>query len=148
MTDDNVRDRTHLPIPDAERTGLITFDAKDPDTRYPPSRDIRPPKGAPNVLVILLDDVGFGASSAFGGPCQTSNAERLAATGLKYTRLHTTALCSPTRPPAPRPRPNIPPLPPGRAFAADGRRDAVGPQSSRRRYGWHHRDRHVGARLQ
>ena len=55
------------------------------------------PKGAPNVLVILIDDVGFGASSAFGGPCQTPNAERLAAGGLKYNRFHTTALCSPTR---------------------------------------------------
>ncbi|HEY7449917.1 MAG TPA: arylsulfatase, partial [Vicinamibacterales bacterium] len=69
----------------------------DPDTKYPPIRDIRPPKGAPNVLVILLDDVGFGASSAFGGPCQTPNAEKLAAGGLKYNRFHTTALCSPTR---------------------------------------------------
>ena len=58
---------------------------------------LRPPAGAPNVLVILLDDVGFGASSAFGGPCQTPTAERLAADGLKYTRFHTTALCSPTR---------------------------------------------------
>ena len=52
---------------------------------------------APNVLVVLLDDVGFGASSAFGGPCQTPNFEKLAAGGLKYTRFHTTALCSPTR---------------------------------------------------
>ena len=55
------------------------------------------PKGAPNVLVILIDDVGFGASSAFGGPCQTPIAERLAGTGLRYNRFHTTALCSPTR---------------------------------------------------
>ena len=60
------------------------------------SRFGRPP-GAPNVLVILLDDVGFGASSAFGGPCATPTAERLAANGLKYNRFHTTALCSPTR---------------------------------------------------
>ena len=58
---------------------------------------VRPPAGAPNVLVILIDDVGFGASSAFGGPCSTPNLERLAAGGLKYTRFHTTALCSPTR---------------------------------------------------
>ena len=57
----------------------------------------RLPADAPNVLVILIDDVGFGASSAFGGPCQTPNAEKLAAGGLKYTRFHTTALCSPTR---------------------------------------------------
>ena len=49
------------------------------------------------MLVVLLDDVGFGASSAFGGPCDTPTAERLAADGLKYTRFHTTALCSPTR---------------------------------------------------
>ena len=56
-----------------------------------------PPEGAPNVLVILIDDVGFGASSAFGGPCATPNAERLAAGGLKFNRFHTTALCAPTR---------------------------------------------------
>jgi len=94
FTDHN---RSHLPIPSAERTGLITYDAKDPDTKFPPIEQLRPPKGAPNVLVILLDDVGFGASSAFGGPCQTPNAERLAAGGLKFNRFHTTALCSPTR---------------------------------------------------
>ena len=89
--------RTSLPIPDHARTGLITFDARDPDTKYPPIEQLRPPKGAPNVLIILLDDVGFGASSAFGGPCQTPSAEKLAAEGLKYNRFHTTALCSPTR---------------------------------------------------
>jgi arylsulfatase len=76
---------------------LVTYDAKDPDTAYPPIEPIRPPAGAPNVLVVLLDDVGFGASSAFGGPANTPVAERLAANGLKYTRFHTTALCSPTR---------------------------------------------------
>jgi arylsulfatase len=91
------RNRSHLPIPDRPRTGLITYDAKDPETKYPPIEQLRPPKGAPNILVILIDDAGFGASSAFGGPCQTPNAERLAAGGLKYTRFHTTALCSPTR---------------------------------------------------
>jgi arylsulfatase A-like enzyme len=90
-------DRTHLPIPSRPHTGLITYDAKDPDTSFPPIERLLPPEGAPNVLVILLDDVGFGASSAFGGPCQTPTAERLAADGLKYNRFHTTALCSPTR---------------------------------------------------
>ena len=65
--------------------------------QVPAIEQLRPPKGAPNVLVILIDDAGFGASSAFGGPCQTPNAERLAAGGLKYNRFHTTALCSPTR---------------------------------------------------
>jgi arylsulfatase A-like enzyme len=89
--------RTALPIPSKPRTGLITYDAKDPDTKYAPIEQLRPPKGAPNVLIILIDDVGFGASSAFGGPCQTPNAEKLASAGLKYTRFHTTALCSPTR---------------------------------------------------
>jgi arylsulfatase len=94
---DQPLDRSSLPIPDRPRSGLITYDARDPDTHYPPIRDLRPPKGAPNILVILLDDVGFGASSAFGGPCQTPTAEKLASAGLKYNRFHTTALCSPTR---------------------------------------------------
>ncbi|MGK6310764.1 sulfatase-like hydrolase/transferase [Variovorax sp. DT-64] len=76
---------------------MTTYDAKDPDTRFLPIRDVRPPKGAPNVLVILIDDVGYGAASVFGGPCHTPNFEKLAAGGLKYTRFHTTALCSPTR---------------------------------------------------
>jgi Sulfatase len=71
--------------------------AKSPDTAFPPIEPLRPREGAPNVLVILLDDAGFGSSSAFGGPCQTPNFERLAANGLKYNRFHTTALCSPTR---------------------------------------------------
>jgi arylsulfatase len=77
--------------------GLTTYDAKDPDTKFPPIREVRPPAEAPSVLVVLIDDVGFGASSAFGGPCHMPTAEKLAGTGLKYTRFHTTALCSPTR---------------------------------------------------
>jgi arylsulfatase A-like enzyme len=93
---DNIQ-RTVLPIPDRPRSGLITYDAKDPDTKFPPITQLRPPKGAPNVLLVLIDDAGFGSSSAFGGPCQTPNAEKLAAGGLKYNRFHTTALCSPTR---------------------------------------------------
>src|ERR1700741_685431 len=97
MNDQNEIQRSVLPIPDRPRTGLITYDAKDPDTKFPPIVQLRPPKGAPNVLVILNYDAGFGSSSAFGGPCQTPNAEKLAASGLKYNRFHTTALCSPTR---------------------------------------------------
>jgi arylsulfatase A-like enzyme len=89
--------RSMLPIPDRPSAGLTTYDAKDPDTSYPAIEPLLPPQGAPNVLVVLLDDVGFGASSAFGGPCQTPTAERLAAGGLKYNRFHTTALCAPTR---------------------------------------------------
>jgi hypothetical protein len=98
MSDRHDLPRTVLPIPDRPRTGLITYDANDPDTKFPPIEQLRPPKGAPNVLVILLDDAGYGSSSAFGGPCQTPVAEKLAADGLKYLRFHTTALCSPTRP--------------------------------------------------
>ncbi len=97
MNQQDKTQRTVLPIPDQPHVGLTTFDAKDPDTQYPPIRDLRPPPGAPNVLIVLIDDVGFGASSAFGGPCRTPNFEKLAATGLKYNRFHTTALCSPTR---------------------------------------------------
>jgi arylsulfatase len=59
--------RSHLPIASRERTGLVTYDAKDPDTKFPPIEQLRLPKGAPNVLLILLDDAGFGSSSAFGG---------------------------------------------------------------------------------
>ena len=89
--------RSMLPIPDRPARGLTTYDAKDPDTSYPAIEPLLPPEGAPNVLVILLDDVGFGASSAFGGPCHTPTAERLAAGGLRFNRFHTTALCAPTR---------------------------------------------------
>jgi arylsulfatase A-like enzyme len=98
VADPNAKLPRHiLPIPDPKHVGLTTYDAKDPNTKYPPIVPLRPPVGAPNVLIVLLDDVGFGASSAFGGPCNTPTAERLAANGLKYNRFHTTALCSPTR---------------------------------------------------
>jgi arylsulfatase A-like enzyme len=95
MTDLTGRDV--LPIPDRGHVGMTTYDAKDPATAFPPIQELRPPAGAPNVLIVLLDDVGFAASSAFGGPIDTPTAERLAAGGLKYNRFHTTALCSPTR---------------------------------------------------
>ena len=117
--------RSMLPIPDRPAPGLTTYDAKDPDTAYPPIEPLLPPEGAPNVLIVLLDDVGFGASSAFGGPCETPNAERLAAGGLRYNRFHTTALCAPTR-----------------AGAADRAQPPLG------RHGQHHRDGDVGARQQ
>jgi arylsulfatase A-like enzyme len=89
--------RSHLPMPNTQRPQFIAYDAKDPDSKFPPIEQLRPPEGAPNVLIVLIDDAGFGSSSAFGGPCQTPNAEALAAGGLKYIRFHTTALCSPTR---------------------------------------------------
>lgn len=97
MSIPDVVNRSILPIPDASHVGLTTFDAKDPDTKFPPIEQLRPPRGAPNVLIVLIDDCGFGAPSAFGGPIATPNAERLAKGGLKLNRFHTTALCSPTR---------------------------------------------------
>ena len=87
--------RSILPIPDRTHIGLTTYDAKDPNSKFPPIEPLYPPKGAPNVLIVLLDDVGFAASSAFGGPCETPNFDKLASDGLKYNRFHTTALCSP-----------------------------------------------------
>jgi len=95
--DRNGARRGSLPIPDRQHLGLITYDAKDPDTSFPPIEPLLPPEGAPNVLVVLLDDVGFGAGSAFGGPARMPTAERLAGGGLTYNRFHTTALCAPTR---------------------------------------------------
>jgi arylsulfatase A-like enzyme len=89
--------RDVLPIPDQPYQGALPLDAKDPNAKFPPIEPLRPPAGAPNVLIVLIDDAGFGSSSAFGGPCQTPTAERLAAEGLKFNRFHTTALCSPTR---------------------------------------------------
>jgi arylsulfatase A-like enzyme len=95
-TQDKIQ-RSVLPIPDQHYMGVRPFDARDSAAKFPPITPLRPPKGAPNVLVVLIDDVGFGATSAFGGPCHTPTLERLAQNGLKYTRFHTTALCSPTR---------------------------------------------------
>jgi arylsulfatase A-like enzyme len=97
MARDNDINRFSLPIVNRAYVGLTTYDAKDPDTAFPPIEPLRPPAGAPNVLVLLIDDAGFGSSSAFGGPIDTPTAERLAANGLKYNRFHTTALCSPSR---------------------------------------------------
>src|SRR6266853_6433858 len=87
VNDQDKTQRTVLPIPDQPRTGLITYDAKDPETKFPPITQLRPPKGAPNVLIILIDDAGFGSSTAFGGPCNTPTAELLAA-DRKSTRLN------------------------------------------------------------
>ena len=97
MSNVDNKNRTHLPMKNTVQPKLITYDAKDPDTSFPPIEQLRPPKGAPNVLIVLIDDAGFGAPSVFGGPCHTPSAEKLAAGGLKYNRFHTTALCSPTR---------------------------------------------------
>ncbi len=97
MSEITSADRERLPIADRAYDGPVYEDAKDPAATFPPIEPLRPPAGAPNVLVVLIDDAGFGVSSAFGGPCRTPTAERLAADGLKFTRFHTTALCSPSR---------------------------------------------------
>ena len=88
--------RTVLPIPDPVQPAPDILDARDPAVKFPPIEPLRPPAGAPNVLVILLDDVGFGASSAFGGPCQTPTAERLAQVGSSTTASIPRPLCAPT----------------------------------------------------
>src|SRR5215831_2177037 len=84
-----------LPRPDPPFKGHIGRTAKDSTPDFP--KEVQPPKNAPNILLILTDDVGFGASSTFGGPISTPNFQRLADAGLRYNEFHTTALCSPTR---------------------------------------------------
>ena len=88
-------DRSVLPIPEPKVTPITVVDARD--AKAPPRFEVRAPAGAPNVVIVLIDDFGFGHSSAFGGPVRTPTLERLASEGLKYNRFHTTALCSPTR---------------------------------------------------
>src|ERR1700683_5323627 len=90
-------DRTSLPIPDTQYKypGKVPLDARD--AKFPPIKLLRPPEGAPNVVVILLDDIGFGAPSTFGGGVNMPTMDALAKEGLRYTQFHTTALCSPTR---------------------------------------------------
>ncbi len=88
-------DRTVLPIPEPKLEPITEIDARK--AKAPPRFDVKAPKGAPNVVIVLIDDMGFGQSSAFGGPIHMSACEKLAANGLKYNRFHTTALCSPTR---------------------------------------------------
>ncbi|MEV6482156.1 sulfatase-like hydrolase/transferase [Streptomyces sp. NPDC051576] len=83
------------PIPDVPRP--ITYDAKGPDTSFRPNEPLLPPSGAPNIVMIMLDDVGYGATSPSRGPCRAPVFERLADGGLRFTRFHTTALCAPTR---------------------------------------------------
>src|SRR5512135_1977624 len=84
-----------LPAPPAPFKGQIGLSVKDSKSDFP--QPIKAPKGAPNVVIILLDDVGYGASSTFGGPCETPTLDRLAKNGLRYTQFHTTSISSPTR---------------------------------------------------
>jgi arylsulfatase len=88
-------DRSVLPIPEPTPPVYTELDARN--AKPPPRFEVKAPKGAPNVVIVLIDDIGFGHSSAFGGPINMPTLEKLAASGLKYNRFHTTALCSPTR---------------------------------------------------
>jgi arylsulfatase len=87
--------REILPVPDIPAKGKIALDARD--AKFPPIKPLRPPEGAPNIVMILIDDMGFGCPSANGGPINMPAMERIAADGLLYSRFHTTALCAPTR---------------------------------------------------
>ena len=95
QTGDFKLDRTKLPIAEPKLAPITTLDARD--AKAPPRFEVKAPQGAPNVVIVLIDDIGFGSSSAFGGPINMPTLEKLAADGLKYNRFHTTALCSPTR---------------------------------------------------
>ncbi|WP_020672162.1 arylsulfatase [Amycolatopsis nigrescens] len=86
-----------LPRPEPHRPVATAMGIGDQRAPFHPVGPVPPPAGAPNVVIVLLDDLGFGTSSSFGGPCEMPTAERLAADGLRYTRFHVTALCSPTR---------------------------------------------------
>jgi arylsulfatase A-like enzyme len=88
-------DRTVLPIREPNHPRSTVLDARD--AQAPPRFEVQAPAGAPNVLIVLVDDMGFGMPSAFGGPVRMTAAERLASQGLRYNQFHTTALCSPTR---------------------------------------------------
>ena len=91
----DVSGREILPVPDIPAKGKIAIDARDAE--FPPIEPLRPPKGAPNVVIVLFDDMGFGAPSANGGPCYMPAYQKIADRGLLYNRFHTTALCAPSR---------------------------------------------------
>jgi len=89
-------DRTHLPIAEPKRPTYSELDVRNVK-ETPPFFEVKTPKNAPNVVIVLIDDIGFGGPSTFGGPIQTPTLDMLAAGGLKFNNFHTTALCSPTR---------------------------------------------------
>jgi arylsulfatase len=90
-----VTGREILPVPDRPSKGKMALDARNAE--FPAIKPLRPPEGAPNVVVVLIDDMGFGAPSVTGGPCHMPAMQKIADDGLLYNRFHTTALCSPTR---------------------------------------------------
>ena len=92
---ETVTDRTVLPVQEPKRPLYTELDARN--AKMPPKFDVKAPAGAPNVVIILIDDLGFGATSTYGGPIPTPTLDRLAKNGLRYNNFHTTALSSPTR---------------------------------------------------
>ena len=90
-------DRTVLPVTPPDFAGKIGENYKDSVPDWTPVLPVQAPQGAPNVLVIVLDDVGYGHLGCYGGPIETPNLDKLASEGVRYTDFHTTALCSPTR---------------------------------------------------
>jgi arylsulfatase A-like enzyme len=88
-------DRSVLPIPEPKYPTITALDVRD--VKAPPRFAVKAPAAAPNVVIVLIDDMGFGQSSSFGGPIHMPTVERLANNGLRYNHFHTTALCSPTR---------------------------------------------------
>jgi len=94
-TSANSIDRTVLPIQPPENEPITEMDARD--VEIPEHFEVKAPEGAPNIVIVLIDDIGFGATSTFGGPISTPTFDRLANNGLRFNRFHTTALCSPTR---------------------------------------------------
>jgi arylsulfatase len=88
-------DRSALPLPEPKRPAYTEIDARS--VTAPPLFKVQAPAGAPNVVIVLIDDLGFGTPSTFGGPVVTPTLDRLAQNGLRYNNFHTTALCSPTR---------------------------------------------------
>lgn len=89
-------DRTMLPIHEPQYPHSTVLDVRNAPPP-PPRFEVKAPAGAPNVLIVLIDDMGFGQSGAFGGPLHMPTVERLAQNGLRYNQFHTTALCAPTR---------------------------------------------------
>jgi arylsulfatase len=88
-------DRTVLPIAEPPRPTYSELDARNVEA--PPRFEVKAPDRAPNVVIVLIDDIGFGGPSTFGGPIRTPTMDDLAETGLRFNNFHTTALCSPTR---------------------------------------------------
>ncbi len=88
-------DRSTLPILPPEHKAITELDARD--AKAPPRFDLKAPKDAPNVVIVIIDDIGFGSAGSFGGTIDTPTLDRLAKNGLSFNQFHTTAVCASTR---------------------------------------------------